>query len=1262
MSSVPVPPPLTPRPTARTEESTVDVRSTEDADAIERQMSEQQLRELYESEEIDRFLSLFSAYVTEVQLQDDNVRAQMNAVNPDGASTSSLPQTDNSNSTSVEAPVISRPSSPPSLLAAGSISEEIALRYLIPILPTSSPPVPMFTLGRLRLTTQRLYLAIQPAYGPFFASLKKLATWKDKRKSLFYCVLFWILWYKNLLLPSLFLRILYALAKRRLYPYPTLAQLRAHREEIDRAAEFGQELSTRFSASSTLGVKELWRIFKVFNKPKKAKVKKLAKDKTRAHPQDGPQSDAEHEIGTVLDSEDPAESSQENDTKRAVLQAFAEIADLHERVKNIFIWRRPASSRIYGLILIFLFLLTLLVPAQYLAKITAFIGGFFFWHVTPIIASLPASDRARLPPAFADVPTDAEHAMDLISQRVAAGLPIRPVQPSRAKPRDKKQRDDGVAEKGPAQTQSQNKDKEVDWKKWGERAAVGMSWAEDGKRIFTAGKWPQNTNRATLEHSVETHTFPAQHTSAPGLITLTTATLYFTPLMASTAKLEIPLTNLRGVKKQTGLFTALTIVWIDEQGAEKEEKFRLSSNLMIGVARVYKVKQEIFMTDVSNCVASLKKVVQEMQSIAAAGEQLQMAQPAARPSAVTLAKDPGAAYLIDFDALVADWDEYLNIGDHTHKPEEDESEDEFDPKSKSKKSTRKNKAPQPAEEPRADLYTLQEHHDHLLSNSFDLSFNGNGMDPSSSQNGGGFALDDIFLAAPDGLDIGEGLGDDLAKELGEGWGVFPDNANDMQLDNPVNNDADVLMDLDLGIDSGFDAGPPEELPRSESMPPSTPRKRKADSDRDKENIPPSTLRRTNNIPTAAFSPATSFSRLLLSQDEELQPPLVDVTADNQNQKNTGAKKIKKTRLLLDARTELTDDELKAARAQYLKGQAILRRGLVQKRVEKDGGKFIEDLVWGVPRGVQAESLVEFWQENFKVQVEARTGAVSIHPADEPPKKRRKIRDLSNMDDIPQQNVDDIPQDFGNDMREEAFDNDFNMQDADPGIGLGDDYIGAPRDEQGSIHRRSSEEPGQGRHVSRPPSVLASNFDIVPQLPASGSQRSSLFPWDNAGGGSSSDPEIGPMGSDRVSVDRADIRMRGSSLSRRDSSLVPSQSGSVLDGLEFSPGFAKSSQALGEDYAFDVDNQPQSAVDSQRSDMNLITLERNSFNFLEYVRMQLQGLPNSVSDLSFDGVVPMATSTRHVAAAAFYHCLVLATKDLLRVKQPEPYGALSISIA
>ncbi|KAJ7786296.1 hypothetical protein B0H16DRAFT_1489978 [Mycena metata] len=544
----------------------------DDPDASERDMSEQQLRELYDAEEIDRFLSLFSAYVTEVQLRDDNTvrHARMDSVvdvTNMGASTSTLPQSDNPDPIALDETAVSRPSSPISLAPPpipSSISETIAFRYLIPILPPSSPPLPLFTLGRLRLTTQRLYLAIRPTYGPFFTTLVDLATWKDKRTSMGYCILFWILWYQNLLLPCLFLRILFAFARRRILSYPTLEQLRAHRREIDRANEFGEEISTRFSASSALGVKELWRIFKVFNKPKKAKVKKVAKDKKRnpAPPQE-PLLDSdlgsEPEMSTVLDSEETKDISAESDFKRAIVQTFAEVADLHERVKNIFIWRRPASSRIYGMVLLFLFVVTLLLPAKYLAKLTYFTGGFLFWHVTPVIAALPPSDRARLPPAFSDVPTDAEYAMELISQRVAAGLDVRPPRPARAKPRDKKELNSNATEVKQAQT----KDQDVDWKKWGERAAVGMSWAEDGKRIFTAGQWPQSANRAAAASSpsVETHTFPAQHTSAPGLITLTTDTFYFTPLMASTAKVEIPLGSLRGVKKKT-------------DGVRKEEKFR----------------------------------------------------------------------------------------------------------------------------------------------------------------------------------------------------------------------------------------------------------------------------------------------------------------------------------------------------------------------------------------------------------------------------------------------------------------------------------------------------------------------------------------------------------------------------------------------------------------------------------------------------------------------------------------------------------------
>lgn len=78
-------------------------------------------------------------------------------------------------------------------------------------------------------------------------------------------------------------------------------------------------------------------------------------------------------------------------------------------------------------------------------------------------------------------------------------------------------------------------------------------------------------------------------------------------------------------------------------------------------------------------------------------------------------------------------------------------------------------------------------------------------------------------------------------------------------------------------------------------------------------------------------------------------------------------KKKRTRLLLDARTELTDDELKVspvtrnypkvismthqvARARYLVHQKNLRRDVLIKRAEKYGNKLIEEYVWAAPKG------------------------------------------------------------------------------------------------------------------------------------------------------------------------------------------------------------------------------------------------------------------------------------------------------------------------
>lgn len=683
---------------------------------------------------------------------------------------------------------------------------------------------------------------------------------------------------------------------------------------------------------------------------------------------------------------------------------------------------------------------------------------------------------------------------------------------------------------------------------------------------------------------------------------------------------------------------------------------RLSSCLMVGVARVYKVKQEIFMADVTNCVTSLKKVVQEIQSVGAHID-LQMAQPTVRSSALTLRVDPkiGGA-IMDFDVFVADWDEYLNIKEQ-EMLSADSRDDEFDPSGPSVKHSKQKKAPSMTEDIRADNCTLKEHHDHLLSASFDLSFSGSGSFDPSSQADPAFSLDDILFPPGDEIDLGSGLADELAKELGEGWGGSPQkNKHDVDMDAVDLEFENHQIDLDFNFGVRDSPAPSVQFHPdtrdvdNEFIAPETPsRKRKAPS---KENLLP-TLSPAPSVPT--HSPANSFSRLLLSQDSQ-SVPLRDVTPINQVPPVNKAKKLKRTRLLLDARTELTDEELKIARAEYSRRQDALRSELNQKKSEKDTEKFVEDIIWGVPRSIQAPDLVDFWQENFKVQVEARTGILHIYAPDEPLKKRRKTKDAGDKN-----------REYGEDPQIDVnlFDN--AACDIDMIVPAFEDNMFGPLDtDYGLPNFRSSEEPGQGRQNSRPPSILSkTNFglDFGTQDPLPSSQRSSLFPWDNAAAESSSSGFAGQLGSDQIVVDRADTGMRGSSLSGlsgQDSPSIPGRAGSAI-GL--SPGnFVGNSQLIGEDYEFEVAplNYPTQS-ETQQSDANLITLERNSFNFLEYTKMQQNTLPDLSAGLSFDIIVPTATSTRHVAAAAFYHCLVLATKDMLRLKQPEPYGPLSIVV-
>ena len=85
--------------------------------------------------------------------------------------------------------------------------------------------------------------------------------------------------------------------------------------------------------------------------------------------------------------------------------------------------------------------------------------------------------------------------------------------------------------------------------------------------------------------------------------------------------------------------------------------------------------------------------------------------------------------------------------------------------------------------------------------------------------------------------------------------------------------------------------------------------------------------------------------------------------------NKTKSKKKQVRLLLDARTELTNEELEVrgvvhpqaswfyeleqrARANYLEQQAEIRKNAAQKKAEKDCGRMFEEMIWGAPRGCE----------------------------------------------------------------------------------------------------------------------------------------------------------------------------------------------------------------------------------------------------------------------------------------------------------------------
>ena len=210
-----------------------------------------------------------------------------------------------------------------------------------------------------------------------------------------------------------------------------------------------------------------------------------------------------------------------------------------------------------------------------------------------------------------------------------------------------------------------------------------------------------------------------------------------------------------------------------------------------------------------------------------------------RPEALNLPNDPMRNMAFDFAItfvvspipgpryMIPEWPPPLGLGRHEarwaiHIYEGTPSkaltaplpdDEEYDPKARSKTQKKKRVAseamPPPSSEiGRQNLHTLPEDHSYIFSNSVDLSFSG-GVGfavPSSQVDAYGF--DDNLFGAPGIAVDGPDIADELARELGEGWGGdqaigYVDEANQAE-GNRSGMGEDILTQAANGLDMDID--------------------------------------------------------------------------------------------------------------------------------------------------------------------------------------------------------------------------------------------------------------------------------------------------------------------------------------------------------------------------------------------------------------------------------------------------------------------------
>lgn len=250
------------------------------------------------------------------------------------------------------------------------------IAYLLALVEQYAPddldeaPITEYRESRARSHIERLYI-IAPFWEQLATNLRALYSWEDPRRTAGAAMVYFVLWQTDLLPAAFFLTLLYYVLQFRYFPQDeSLLHQRVHERMV--RGQHANRMAERLKRRSRLDILDLYKRWA--------------------------------------------------SSYGVVSQVFTgDVADFHEKIKNLLLWRNPRASQRTAFLLLILVVITTVCNPALVLKMFFFGCGFTFFALMPLQTLYPRYRRALNPLWWAvlGAPTDGQWAVQLLQQRHA---------------------------------------------------------------------------------------------------------------------------------------------------------------------------------------------------------------------------------------------------------------------------------------------------------------------------------------------------------------------------------------------------------------------------------------------------------------------------------------------------------------------------------------------------------------------------------------------------------------------------------------------------------------------------------------------------------------------------------------------------------------------------------------------------------------------------------------------------------------------------